>query len=231
LAEGFEHVTPKLQHLVEKEHAVMREAHLSWSRRVAAPDEPGVGNRVVRRAKGAAPDECASRGQRPGDGVHCGDLQRLPLGERGQDAREAAREHRLPRSGRTGEQCVVSARCGNLERAFRCLLAGDVTHVIDILRDRQRDGRGRRTQDAPAELADELVKRKRSRQRDATHETGLGHVRRRHNERVLARCSREHGDGKRAANRAQRPVEAELPDRHDSIERAGRQLSRTHQDA
>ena len=57
-------------------------------------------------------------------------------GEERQDPRQPAREHRLARAGRPGEQQVVAARRGDLEGPARPLLAahvGEVGHVRERL--------------------------------------------------------------------------------------------------
>jgi IS5 family transposase len=53
LPQRLEHATIELRHLVEKQHAVMREADFSWPRRAAAADERDVRDGVMRRAKRA----------------------------------------------------------------------------------------------------------------------------------------------------------------------------------
>ena len=53
LPQHLEHVAAELEHLVEKEHAVMREAHLARPRLRAAADQRRVRDRVMRRAERA----------------------------------------------------------------------------------------------------------------------------------------------------------------------------------
>ena len=50
LAQDFERAPAKLRELVEKQHAVVREAHLARARHLAAADQPRVADRVVRSA-------------------------------------------------------------------------------------------------------------------------------------------------------------------------------------
>jgi hypothetical protein len=61
------HAAIELRHLVEKQHAVVREGDLSrpWNR--AAADERNVRDGVVRCAKGARRQEAACGRQRAGD--------------------------------------------------------------------------------------------------------------------------------------------------------------------
>src|SRR5687767_12016592 len=116
---------------------MMREARLARPWRVASPDQPSVGNRVVRSSKWPAPDECAPRRERPRDGVDGGDLESLGLAERGKDAWQPSREHGLPCARRPGEQCIVAPRRSDLESTLGALLSSDVAQVVYIFRDRQ----------------------------------------------------------------------------------------------
>ena len=67
--------------------------------------------------------------EQPRDGVDARDLERLVRREPRQDPRQAPREHRLPRAGRPGEEQVVTAGGGDLERPPRPLLAAHVREV------------------------------------------------------------------------------------------------------
>src|SRR6185437_6038632 len=69
LAERLERAPRKLEQLVEKEHAVVREADLSWPRNATAADESGGGDRVVRCTKRPCRDVCAGRREKTGDRV------------------------------------------------------------------------------------------------------------------------------------------------------------------
>ena len=82
LAHNFEHVARELGQLVQKEHAVMREADLARARDRAAADQPRVGDGVVRRAERAVGDQTAARIEHAGHGVDLGGLERLLERER-----------------------------------------------------------------------------------------------------------------------------------------------------
>jgi hypothetical protein len=56
LAQDFEHVAGKLGQLIKKEEAVVRERDFAGAGHHAAIDEAGVGDGVVRRAKGPLSD-------------------------------------------------------------------------------------------------------------------------------------------------------------------------------
>ena len=54
LPQHFEHVSRELRQLVEKQHAVMRQADLAGTRYATAADERDVGDGVMRRAERTA---------------------------------------------------------------------------------------------------------------------------------------------------------------------------------
>ena len=68
-------------------------------------------------------------GQRSRHGVDPRHLERLVARERRQDARQAATEHRLARARRPGEENVVLARGGELERPPPALLAPHLREI------------------------------------------------------------------------------------------------------
>ena len=141
LAQHLEHVAAELEHLVEKQHAVMGEADFARPRLRSAADERGVRDRVMRRAERAID----AAGRRPGGSspaTECTavDLERLVEGQRRQDARHAPRHHRLAGAGRTDEQQVVAAGRGDFERAARQQLSA---HVRQIRRSRRAQDGGR----------------------------------------------------------------------------------------
>jgi len=71
----------KLQELVEKEHALMREAHFTGARHAAPAHQAGGGHRMMRRAKGTLDRERRRGVEQPRDGVDGCHLERLFLGE------------------------------------------------------------------------------------------------------------------------------------------------------
>ena len=88
-----------------------------------------------------------------GDRVDPHHLERLARLERRQDRRQPASEHRLARSGRAGEQKVVTAGGGELERAAGALLAADVGQVGRIGLRRLVGRLGRRRTQLAAQVA------------------------------------------------------------------------------
>ena len=66
LAQHFQRAAIELGQLVEKQHAVVRQADLAGRGRRAAADQAGVADRVVRRADTAAwPAAAGPAGSRP----------------------------------------------------------------------------------------------------------------------------------------------------------------------
>ena len=92
LPQHFQPVLPELRHLVQEEHAAVRQADLAGPRPLAADDEAGVRDGVVRGAEGPVADQRDVAGQHAGDGVDARDVQRLGGGH----AREDRGEGRTP---------------------------------------------------------------------------------------------------------------------------------------
>ena len=133
LAQHLEHVPAELRHLVEEEHAVMREADFPGPRMRSAADQRDVRYGVMRRAERPLGQAAASRAEQARHRVDRRRLERLVEGQRRQDRRHAPRHHRLAGAGRADEQHVVPAGGRDLERAARERLALDVGE-IDIVR-------------------------------------------------------------------------------------------------
>src|SRR5204863_10015716 len=95
LAQHLKDAPVELRHLVEEQHTVMRETDLAGPRILPATDECDVGNRVMRRAKWSLRGQPMAASDQPGDRVDGRDLQRLIEDERGKNAADAPRHHRL----------------------------------------------------------------------------------------------------------------------------------------
>jgi hypothetical protein len=65
LAQHLQHLALELGQLVQEQHPVMRQAHLSRPGNGAAADEAGIGEGVVRGAEGAGGDEGGVGGRSP----------------------------------------------------------------------------------------------------------------------------------------------------------------------
>src|SRR6266545_2072705 len=119
----------KLTQLVQKEDSLMRETRFARPRTRPAAHDCGRGRRVVGSAKRRAVEQRLPGREKPGNGMDPRHLERLLQRERRENPREPAREHRLPRPGRTGEQEVMAPRGGELERPSSAFLP---THFREI---------------------------------------------------------------------------------------------------
>src|SRR5581483_2940288 len=129
LAERLERLAVELRELVEEEDAAVGEADLAGERGAAAADERGHRRAVVRGAERRVADQRVIGREQPRDRVDPGHLERLVRRERGQDARDTSREHRLPGSRRPREEEVVATGGGELESAATALLSSHVGEV------------------------------------------------------------------------------------------------------
>ena len=192
----------------------MRERDLPGPRARPAADDGGRGRGVVRRAEGCDGDQRPPRWQQPGDRVDPRHLERLAAGQRGRMPGKTPREHGLPGAGRAREEEVVPAGGGDLERAARPLLPADVGEVRGPRRGRARP---RTVVRSPAPRS-----RRGSRRRPPPRSrTGTGRTPARatpaadstaHTTQLEPARDAPLGDGERARDRPDAPVERELPD-------------------
>jgi hypothetical protein len=141
LAEHFQGAAVELGHLVEKEHAVVREADLTGTGDRSASCQRDIGDRVVRRAERPQAEQAAWRQ----DTCHRMDrarLERLLEGERRKNPRGSPRHHRLPATGRSDEEEMVTACGRDLERPAGHRLSAHLAQVRLCGRS-GRDGRCR----------------------------------------------------------------------------------------
>jgi hypothetical protein len=110
---------------------VVGQGHLAGSGDLAAADQARDGDGVVRGSERPDPDQPGVRAEQAGGGEHLGDLERLVLLERREQAGEASGQHRLAGARRAGEEQVVGAGGGDLEGAAGLPLAADVGEVLD----------------------------------------------------------------------------------------------------
>jgi hypothetical protein len=122
----------ELRHLVQEEHAPVRQADLARPRPLPATDQPRVRDRVMRRAKRSVADQRHVAGEHAGHRVDARDVQRLGGGHARQDRGQRARKERLTRARRARHQDVMAAGCGDFERSFDHLLALDVLQVTRV---------------------------------------------------------------------------------------------------
>ena len=172
LAQRLEARAGELRQLVEEQHAAVGERRLAGLRRVGAADEPGRGDRVVRRAERARGDE-PGRAAQAGDGLDPRDLDRLLGRERRQDRRQPPRDHRLAGARRALEEQVVPARGGDLEPGISPLWPRtSASSASGSPRSARLVGQRRRL-GVPAQRGDELLQRLDPEDLDVRHQRGL----------------------------------------------------------
>ncbi len=129
LAEHLEHMASELGQLVEEEHAVVGEAHLTRAKGCSAADQTRVAHGVVRSTERPHGDERAPRREAPGHRMDLGDREGFIERQRWKDPRQPAREHGLPGTGRSDQQKVVPSRRRDLQRAPSGHLAAHIREV------------------------------------------------------------------------------------------------------
>ncbi len=238
LAQGLHDVAGEQRELVEEQHPEMGLAHLARSHPAAAAAEDArARGRVVRRSKRWPDEPRGTSRQRPGQGVHRGELQRLVVGEVGQQPGDPLRERRLARALGTGEHQVVSARGGDLEGVARILHPDHVGHVevLEPLLAAPRQQRRSRHRLDLGSLGDVVVALQQSdhlaqgadpEDPHARHHRCLGRLRLGHVDGVDPARRRRHRHRQHARDAAHPAVEGELPDhgRRVGERRAGQVL-------
>src|SRR3990172_130826 len=216
LAERFEDVPLELRKLVQKKHAVVREAHLAGFRHLSAADEPGVGNGVMRRTVRARRDERLALSQEPHDAVDLGRFNGLVKIHLRQDRRQPPREHGLARAWRAYHDDIVSAGSRDLNGAFGMLLAlylGEILLVggVGLEGALDVDACGLYPGSTCKEL-DHLRQGLHAEDTDRLDDGRLLRVVRRYHHSPVAGLFREHGHGERSPHRLYPAVERELAD-------------------
>jgi hypothetical protein len=215
----------ELGELIEQKHAAVGEARLARTQMRPSADDRSGRRAVVRRAKGCPRDEWMLPVDEPGNRMDPRHLERGVGLERRQDPRQPAREHRLPRAGRTAEENVVPTGRGQLERAPGAFLPADVGQI----RCRRCAMAVRRERLLGLELALSAQIRDRlgevpDRDRGYSGERSLPRRVGRAEKSFGAEPACALGDGEDSSDPAQAAVERELADGSRPLERAARQL-------
>ena len=226
LAHDFEHVAREFRQLVEKEEAVVRERYFAGARHDAAADEAGVGDGVVRRAKGPLRDEARAGFEHAGNGVNLGGFERFFKGERGQDRRQALGEHGFAGAGRPDHENVVAAGRGHFERALGGLLAAHIAEVDAELLELAEEFLGRDAvglalddaDDGSVEQIEHIEQRGDGIDVDAFDDRGFGGVGGGQNQVGNAFFAGQDGNGQHAGDGAHAAVEAQLADHEKAAE-------------
>ena len=129
MAKRLERGPLELRELVEHENSPVGEADLSGTRARAPSDERRHGGAVVRRAQWPRSDERAVGSEHARHRMDPRHLEGLRGREWRQDPGQPPGEHRLPGARWAGEEKIVAAGRGDLERAPTPLLTADVAEV------------------------------------------------------------------------------------------------------
>ena len=116
LPQHFQDVAAELRHLVEEQHAVMRQADLARPRDRPATDQRDIADGVMRRPERPRREQSRTCRDQPRDRMHGRHLHRFVLGERRQNAGQPSRHHGLSGAGRADQERVVAARGRDLQR-------------------------------------------------------------------------------------------------------------------
>ena len=224
LAHGVERVAWILEHLVEKEHAPVRETDFpgSWAR--SAADEPRDRDRVMRRAKGPRRRDVHVAIEDPRHRMDGDDLERLALEKARQDPRHAPREQRLPAAGRAGHHHPVRTGGGDLERAPRQFLSDDVREIERVVQDSFVPLRRlKATKGVCLQLLDCVTECDGSADPEPRDQRCLGRIVGRNHDRQL-QLRRQSGDRKHAAHGTNGAVERQLANHQSARQRIGVEL-------
>jgi hypothetical protein len=129
LTQHLEGASIELGHLVEEQHAVVRQRDLTRPRNGAATNERHIRDRVMRRAKRPLTEKADARWQCASHGMDRRALQRFVERERRQDRSQPPRHHRLSGTGRALQQEVVPTSSCDFERTTREQLSSHVCKI------------------------------------------------------------------------------------------------------
>ena len=236
--EGLDDRFGHLPDFVEKEDAAVRERHLAREDGLsAAPAHDGRERRgIVRGAEGAPADQPVLRAALAGHRIDFARDERLFHRHRRQDARQGLGERALAGPRGTDHDDVVSAGGGDLDAALGALLADDVREVHPGEGARRRHPRSvhlavaRRVPDqqvvavfAPLQDAHDRIQPVHAIDLHVLEFSGLQGRIDGQDDALEARLPGHLGDGERARDRADAPVQPELA-HQDEMARA-RQLA------
>jgi hypothetical protein len=106
LAPHFEHMPPELRQLIQQEDAVVGQRDLSRHRHLAAADQAGIREGVVRGATRSGGHQGGALAGEAGDAREARGLEGLGEGQRRQDGGEPPRQPRRARPRRAQQQDV-----------------------------------------------------------------------------------------------------------------------------
>ena len=215
LAQHLEHPAIELRHLVEEQHAVVRERDLAGARNRAAADQGDVRDRVMRRAERprcrADPHPAGSVPATEWIAVHSSASSKVS-GGRIPPSRRASIVLPAPGGPDSSRLCPPAAATSSARRAQQLS-----AHVGEIAvrglsrrrhRRRRRDARSRRV--GMVERLDRLRQRARDAHVEAIDDAGFGRVVRRQQQALQPEAPRGDGNRQHAADAVDRAVERQL---------------------
>jgi hypothetical protein len=177
LPKGLESRPTKLENLVEKKDAVVRERDFPGANGVPAADQAGIADGVVRASERTRGNEPSIGGQEACDAVDHRDGERFVECEGRQERRKTAREHRLAPARRPDEQEVVTAGGSDLERSASGELAANVSEIGAGSAGLVERCRGSEVEDSlPRKVTANLIEIVREMRLDATRHAGFAPV-------------------------------------------------------
>ena len=195
----------------------------------AAAHQAGRAGVVVGRRERRPGQHPVARLERPREGVDRGELERLGVGQVGEQAGDPFGDAGLARPLGAGQQQVVTTRGGHLDGVAGVLHARQVGEV-DLLHPLvtapgQQPGAGHRGHRWPlrhrlvAELGDHLRQRAHAHHLQPGHHRRLANLRLRHHDVASSSLGRRHRHRQHPGHRPQAAGEGELADEDDALER------------
>ncbi len=96
-------------------------------------DQAGIGDRMMRRTKGAGGNQRPVGGQQTQNTVDSGDFNRLLEGEVGKNRGDAFGQHRFPRPRGADHDDIVPAGGRDLQGSFHMFLSLDLIKIFCIM--------------------------------------------------------------------------------------------------
>jgi hypothetical protein len=209
--QGIESLGAVLGKLVQEEHAVVREGGLAGPGAQAAAGQGGHGGGVMRRAERPVAGQTPALDQ-PRHRPDHGGLEQLLRRQRGEQAGQARRHHRLAGPRRADEQQIVPPGRRDLQRPLGALLALDLAQVGDAVARAQGSRLGPAQHLGPLEVVDQTDQGPRGQDRHLPGPGGFRPVGLRTDQAKPHGVGR-HRRGQGPADGGDPPVQPQLADR------------------
>ena len=132
LAQHLQNRVSKLGHLVQKQHSIVCQRHLTRLGRITSANECHRRGHMVRGTERSLAHKASRSTQLTRHGVYLGGFERLLNAHRGHNGRHTACKHSLTRARRANHNDVVTSCGGNLQSALGVRLALDIGEVVSI---------------------------------------------------------------------------------------------------